>query len=89
MKTFTAVLKQRPVATALGLGGLMASIWMVSFTTLAYAPRACLAVLSGAFTAFLTYDKSSASRESFRTATLLTAGIGLVCLVGLLVVAVT
>ena len=90
MLAFTRALKQRPVLLALGVGGLMATMWAVSFTTLAYPPRAALAVLVGTVTSFSTYARQPGpSRNSFRTAMWLTVGISLVCFTGLLVAAVS
>ena len=90
MLAFTRALRQRPVVMALGVGGLMATMWAVSFTTLTYPPRAALAVLFGTVTSFSTYARQPGpSQKSFRTATWLTVGISLVCFIGLLVAAVS
>lgn len=89
MLTLTKALKQRAVAMSLGVGGLMATICAVGGTTLPYAPRAAMAVLAGTFTAFATYSRQPGpSRDSFKAATFLTAGISLVCFATLLVMAV-
>ena len=59
MLTFTKALKQRPIVMSLSVGGLMATILMVGYTTLAYPPRATLAVLWGTLKAFMTYSKQA------------------------------
>ena len=85
MWTSKTATKPRPVVIALSWGGFNATIWAISFTMLAYPPRAALAVFAGAVTAFITYSKQpSPSQASVRTAMFLTFAIGLVCIVGML-----
>lgn len=86
--TLTKTLRQRPVVLSLSVGGLMATIWLVACTTLAYPPRVALAVLVGAVTSFSTYARQPGpSQDSVRTALFLTFAISLVCLVGMLLAA--
>lgn len=85
MYRFLKIAKSRPILIALGAGGIMALIWLISFTALTYAPRIFLALLVGTFTSFLAYSKQqSPSQDSFRVAAFLAAGISLICMVGLL-----
>ena len=89
MFTVKEAAEQRPVHVALVAGQLMATIWVFGFTNLDGLPGACLAVLAGTFTAFITYSKlPGTSQDSLRLATFLAAGVSLICLVGLLLAAV-
>lgn len=84
----TTATKNRPATIALGVGVLVAIVWLVFLTSLSLGPRAFLAVLAGALMAFVTYAKQRGpGQDAVRRAALATAAIGLLCFVGLVLVA--